>query len=217
MPLISFEGIDKCGKDTQVERVVERLKQKGLPHLVTRHPGGTDFGQECRKLLLDAGSTICDRAEVFLFMADAAQNYEENIKPAVEKGWFVICNRAIDSPMAYQGWGRGVPLHVLRTGFQYANLNTEPSLTILLDISPVKAHERKMKEHESEKEFENGDRFESLSLKFHTKVREGYLSLARQFANRIEVINGHAEADLVWYKVARAIEKHYPEFGLGQG
>lgn len=217
MPLISFEGIDKCGKDTQVERVVERLKQKGLPHSVTRHPGGTEFGKKCRQMLLDSDSDICVQAEVFLFMADAAQNYQKTIRPAVNKGWYVICNRGIDTPMAYQGWGRDIPLYVLRTGFRYANMNTEPSLTILLDISPEESERRKQQEHEYEKEFKNGDRFESLDLSFHTKVREGYLSLARQFPNRIEVIDAHAEPQLVTYKVFRVIEKHYPEFGLGQG
>jgi len=210
MPLISFEGIDHCGKDTQIDLLVARLQSREIPYFVTRHPGGTEFGQECRKLLLDAGSTICNRAEVFLFMADAAQNYEQVVKPALAKGQFVIVNRGIDSPFAYQGFGRGVPFDLLRTGFWYATDHTIPGLTILLDIPPEEAEKRK-----SGREFQNGDRFESLDLKFHETVRAGYLRLAHQHSDRIMVIDALGNSDLVSYKVLRTIGEKYPEINGG--
>ncbi len=206
MPLISFEGIDKCGKDTQIGLLAARLTSRGIPYLITRHPGGTDFGQKMRQLLLDANSDISERAEVFLFMADAAQNFEETIKPALKEGIYVISNRGIDSPFAYQGFGRGLPIHVLRAGFEYATDHTVPGITILLDIPPEEAEKRK-----SGGEFQGGDRFESLDLRFHQKVRDGYLSLARQHADRIVVIDAIANSDLVAYKVFRALGEKYPE------
>lgn len=212
MPLISFEGIDKCGKDTQIGLLAARLTSRGIPYLITRHPGGTDFGQECRELLLDAASTICDRAEVFLFMADAAQTYDQVIQPALREGKYVISNRGIDSPFAYQGWGRGIPFHLLRAGFEYATDHTMPALTILLDIPPEEAEKRK-----TGREFQNGDRFESLDFKFHQKVREGYLSLARNDPERIVVINALGNSDLVSYKVFRALGEKYPEINGGRG
>lgn len=210
MPLISFEGIDRCGKDTQIDRVVDRMSKRGLPYLITRHPGGTAFGQKCRQLLLDSDSDICMEAEVFVFMADAAQNFKKNIKPVLDKGWYVIVNRCIDSPFAYQGYGRGVPFHLLRAGMHFAMGHVVPDLTILLDISPEESLKRK-----GSKEFEGGDRFESLDTEFHRKVRDGYLALAREHANRFRVIDALPSADLVTYKVFRVLEEAYPEMNEG--
>ncbi|KKL14901.1 hypothetical protein LCGC14_2511020 [marine sediment metagenome] len=210
MPLISFEGIDKCGKDTQIGLLAARLTSRGIPHLITRLPGGTDFGQKMRQLLLDANSEISERAEVFLFMADAAQNFEETVKPALKEGTYVISNRGIDSPFAYQGFGRGLPFYLLKAGFGYATEYTVPGITILLDIPPEEAEKRK-----SGREFQDGDRFESLDLRFHQKVRDGYLSLARQHQDRIVVIDAIANSDLVAYKVFRALGEKYPEVNGG--
>lgn len=210
MPLISFEGIDRCGKDTQIGLLAARLTSRDIPYIVTRHPGGTEFGQKLRQLLLDANSDISNRAEVFLFMADAAQNYQETVRPAIRKGQFVIINRGIDSPFAYQGFGRGIPFDLLKVGFGYATDHTVPGLTILLDIPPEEAWKRKSKQ-----EFQNGDRFEVMDLKFHQKVRDGYLRLAQQHEDRIVVIDALGNSDLVSYKVFRAIGEKYPEINGG--
>ena len=177
---ITFEGADGCGKTTQMKLLAQYLEQNSTPVILTREPGGKGLGEKVREILLNYDGPVSDRCESFLFLADRAQNIDIIVQPAVKDGKIVLCDRHIDSTVAYQGYGRGLDIERINMLNNIATNNKKPDLTFVFDIDV----ETSMKRVGSEK-----DRMESAGKDFHNRVRNGYLELAKQEPQRIKVID----------------------------
>ncbi len=181
--LISFEGIEGCGKSTQANLLYEYLKTKAIPCVLVREPGGTKIGEEIRKILLDENNIKMDsKTELFLYLAARSQLLAEIIFPALKEGKVVICDRFSDSTLAYQGGGRNLGLEKVSQINKYATDKLKPHLTILIDIPLSVSRERIAKEEK--------DRLEKEDEEFHKRVRDTYLFLAKRAPKRIKVFDG---------------------------
>lgn len=179
---ITLEGPEGSGKSTHIRLLGDFLRFKRRKVLLTREPGGSKLAAGIRELLLNGDDGLCSMAELFLYEADRAQHVEEVIRPALRKGWIVLCDRYTDSTLAYQGYGRGLPMKAVSDLNAIASGGLLPDLTILLDV-PV---ERGLKlAHQKKK---GHDRLERAGLAFHKRVRAGFLSLARKNPRRFRVI-----------------------------
>lgn len=177
---ITFEGSEGCGKSTQSKLLYQYLKRKGLKVVYLREPGGTLIGEKIRKILLDSkNDSISPMAEMLLYMAARAQVVSEIIKPALKKRKIVICDRFLDSTLAYQGYGLGININLIKSLGNSVTQGIKPDLTILLDL-PVK---KGLKYRHLKK-----DRIEKRSLAYHIRVRNGYLKLAHSEPKRIKVV-----------------------------
>lgn len=177
---ITFEGADGCGKTTQMDLLAEYLKNNGKEVLLTREPGGKGLGEKVREILLNYDGDVSDRCESFLFLADRAQNIDIIVNPAVEEGEIVLCDRHIDSTVAYQGYGRGLDIERINMLNNLATNGRKPDLTFVFDIDVETSMKRVGKEK---------DRMESAGIDFHNRVRKGYLELAKQEPQRITVLD----------------------------
>ena len=178
---ITFEGIDGCGKSTQINMLSSFLQEKGIPFIMLREPGGTVVGEKIRDILLDKKNDGMDPVcELLLFEAARAQITNEVIAPALEEGKVVICDRFYDSTFAYQGYARGFGQEVVESLNRTAVSGTHPDITFLLDITPEEALIRR-----------NGrgaeDRLEALGLKFQQDVRQGYMVLADKYDRIVKI------------------------------
>jgi len=183
---ISFEGIEGCGKTTQIARLSEFLKSHSMAHTVTREPGGTAVGEGIRKILLNSETIhLTAASELLLFFASRSQNILEKIKPVLDRGDMVICDRFYHASMAYQGYGRGISLDFITRLTELVCDRFRPELTILLDIEPAVGLARARARNHGRVEDEG--RFEAEDLEFYARVRNGYLELARK-DSRIKVI-----------------------------
>ena len=193
---ITFEGIEGAGKSTLVSGVEQWFKSKGRNVLVTREPGGCGIGASLRSVLLDAKNTgLTSEAELFLYLADRAQHVAEVIRPALERGEVVLCDRYLDSTIAYQGYGRGFdPLWLLDLN-KKAVRNLFPDLTFLIDLAPETGLKRALDRNERENKAVSEGRFEAESLNFHTRVRKGFLALAEMFPERYRIVDGARNAE----------------------
>lgn len=186
---ITFEGIEGCGKSTQVRLLSESLKDAGISSLFTREPGGTLIGVRIREILLNPDNTgIAPEAELLLYAADRAQHVREVIKPALDAGKVVICDRFIDATTAYQGMGRGLDRSLINELNRIACLGIIPDLTLLLDC-PVEIGIKRALERNSKKGPATDDRFEREAAAFHQKVRDGYLGIAGAEPERVKVVD----------------------------
>jgi len=184
---VSFEGIEGCGKTTQIELLDRLLATRVVPHLVTREPGGTAVGDGIRQILLDSETIgLTPAAELLLFYASRSQNLTERIRPARARGEVVLCDRFFDASVAYQGYGRGLPLDLIHSLTELVCAEDLPDLTILLDIHPEIGLSRARARNASRSRDEG--RFEALDLEFYSRVRAGYLELAAREAGRFRVI-----------------------------
>lgn len=199
---ITFEGLDYSGKSTQVQLLVSRLSRKQFNVLLLREPGGTDIGERIRTILLDkeamAMTTI---AELFLFSASRAQLVEEVIKPALNGGLVVVCDRFYDSTTAYQGSGRQIGIETVQAINRAAVGGLVPALTLFIDIPPEEV-EKRMRRGQGGK-----DRMESNGRDFYGRVRQGYLDLAKK-EKRFVVINGMQSIDVIEEEVWTFVESH---------
>jgi len=177
---ITFEGADGCGKTTQMNLLAQYLREKGFDVVVTREPGGKGLGEKLREILLNYDGEVSSVCESFLFLADRAQNVDITVKPAVEQGKIVLCDRHGDSTVAYQGYGRGLDIERIEMLNSIATSNRKPDLTLVFDIDV----ETSMKRVGTEK-----DRMESAGIEFHNRVRQGYLDIAKKEPDRVKVIN----------------------------
>jgi dTMP kinase len=195
---LTFEGIEGSGKSTIMERMAEQLHTLGLPVRMTREPGGTAFGRELRRLLLDSRSAdFSVQAELLLFLADRAQHVREVIMPALAEGSILLSDRYADSTLAYQGYGRGMPLNRLTSLIEFATGGIWPDMTLLFDV-PVELGLARAKERNREEGSEVSEgRFEAERLEFHQRVRAGYLELAAQHPMRYAVVDASAPTDAV--------------------
>lgn len=205
---ITFEGIDGCGKTTQVRLLAERLRQAGREVVETVEPGGTEIGKLIRKILLDpASSDLHPRAELLLYFASRAQNVEQVIRPTLDRGSIVLCDRFTDSTLAYQGCGRGLDADTILDLDRIACQDVQPDLTILIDIDVATSQERARRRNERIASSET--RLDDESTAFHNRVRKGYHALAKQHPERFVVINGApsagAVAKTVWESVAKYV------------
>ena len=201
---ITFEGGEGCGKSTQVKRLKEALEREGLEVLVTREPGGTWLGEQIRSLLKDQDTDApCARAELLLFLASRAQQVRNVMRPALERGAWVVSDRFSDSTMAYQGYGRGLPLDVLRVANDFACEGLKPDLTVLLDVDTETSRAR-LRTREAATNT-TADRIEQAGDAFHARLRQGFLEMAAQEPNRIVTIDASGTPDEVWEKVWKSL------------
>ena len=184
---ITFEGIEGCGKTTQLRLLAADLERRGYEVIATREPGGCPIGDAVRRILLDPeNNAMVPRAELLLYAAGRAQHVEEVIRPALAAGRIVLCDRYIDATAAYQGFGRGLPGEMIDGLNTLAVSGLVPDLTFLLDL-PVEEGLGRAVERNAATALQE-DRFERESLKFHQRVREGYLSIARR-ESRFRIID----------------------------
>lgn len=186
---VTLEGIEGCGKTTQISRLSTFLTRSGVPHKVTREPGGTPAGEEIRRILLTPRDpALSPLADLLLYGAARAQHLEQVIEPALAAGKTVLCDRYRDATAAYQGFASGLSLDIINALHDLPGLNRRPDLTLLLDLPAATGLERARARQAGD-----GDpltRFEEATLRFHVLVREGYLELARQEPDRFVVIDG---------------------------
>ena len=199
---ITFEGIDGCGKTTQIELLREFLDSKGIANTVIREPGGTEVGEKIRQLLLDKkNSDMTSLTELLLFEAARAQIVEEKIKPALDDGICVICDRFYDSSLAYQGVARGMGTDIVKMLNNVAVAGVDPDITFFLDISVEESiARRKSRGDES-------DRIESAGDSFIEKVRQGYLYAALYDSNRIRTIDAAGSVDSISSQIISIISE----------
>ncbi|MBQ9245985.1 dTMP kinase [bacterium] len=193
---VTFEGADGCGKTTQLKKLEEFLKEKGYDVVTTREPGALDIGQKIRNILLHHNGIVADRCEMFLFLADRAQHVETFIKPAIEQGKIVLCDRHVDSTIAYQGYGRGQDIELLKSLNDIAVNGLVPNVTLLYDVTTETAQQRVGDEK---------DRMEAAGLTFHKQVRQGYLNLQKENPERIKLINANNSIETVFEDTKKVI------------
>ena len=199
---ITFEGIDFCGKTTQIELLKEKLITENKKVEIIREPGGTAISEKIRELLLSKEhDEMFMEPEIFLFSASRAQLVREKIQPLLNEGFYVLSDRFHDSTTAYQGYGRGVDLDTVNKINQLAIDGTLPDLTFIIDIPVEVAESRKM-----EKEEEQLDRLEILDNKFFNCVREGYLKMALQ-EERFKVIDGMLSIESISTKIINEVKR----------
>jgi len=179
---ITFEGIEGSGKTTQIKLLGERLKKQGLKVLTTYEPGDTEVGQKIRNILLEPEININPLCELILYFADRVQHVNEKIKPYLETGFIVICDRFTDSTVAYQGYARGVSIDIIKELNRILLNEFKPDLTILLDLPVIIGLKRNQQVNKT-------DRFELEDLAFHDRVREGYLKLAEIEPERFFILD----------------------------
>ena len=205
---ITFEGLDGCGKSTQLEKLAAALRAERLSVAVTREPGGTETGEKIRKLLLDsATSGLSPLAELALMFASRAQHISEVIEPALTEGRIVLCDRFTDSTEAYQGGGRKLgsepvlALHKILCG------NLQPDLTILMDSDVSHSVERARRRNRSSAQSGGGDenRFERESRAFFGRVRNAYLAIAAREPKRVTTIDARGTAEETHAKIMQAV------------
>ena len=189
---ITFEGADGCGKTTQMKLLAEYLKNNGKNVVLTREPGSKGLGEKVREILLNYEGRVSDRCESFLFLADRAQNIDIIVNPAVDEGKIVLCDRHIDSTVAYQGYGRGLDIERINMLNIIATNGRKPDLTFVFDIDVETSMKRVGKEK---------DRMESAGIDFHNRVRQGYLELAKQEPQRIKVLDATKSIEDIHKKV----------------
>ena len=203
---ISFEGLDGCGKSTQLEKLAETLRERDIEVLTTREPGGTAIGERIRAVLLDSRTAGLDpHAEMALMFASRAQLLAETIMPALEAGTWILCDRFTDSTEAYQGGGRQLgsdvvlDLHRLLCGRMW------PDLTILMDSDVGSSVRRARKRNKAAENDEN--RFESESNAFFTRVRNAFLEIARRESQRVVLIDARPPIAVVHNEIVRSVDE----------
>jgi dTMP kinase len=200
---ITFEGPDGSGKTTQIQRLSDYLQEQGQDIFVTREPGGTDIGEKIREIVLDPIHKEMDKVtEALLYAASRAQHVAEVIKPTLEAGKTVICDRFMDSSIAYQGYGRsiGEPVRIIN---EIAVSGLIPDLTFLLLVDP----------DEGKRRISSGtlDRLELEKIEYHREVYKGYLELAKQHPNRILLIEGNRGIEEISSEITHSVERFLQE------
>ncbi|MCG6138245.1 MAG: dTMP kinase [Nostoc sp. LLA-1] len=191
--LIVFEGVEGCGKTSQMQLCCQWLQNLGISVFVTREPGGTELGLQLRHLLLDKGEnkSIAELTELLLYAADRAQHVEQELKPNLAAGKYILCDRYTDSTTAYQGYGRGLNMSLINQLNYIATGGLESDLTIWLDVDAEVGLARK---RGNEDDF---DRIEQETIAFHRRVQQGYAELAASFPSRIVRVDGNLSQEAV--------------------
>jgi dTMP kinase len=195
---VTLEGPEGAGKSTVARRLASALEGTGREVLLTREPGSGPVGQRLRSVLLDSEG-MTQKCELFLFLADRAQHVESVVRPALERGAIVLCDRYADSTIVYQGHARGLDLEVLRSLNEFATGGLDPDLTLLLDLDPKTGLAR----------LESKDRLDSEPLEFHQKVRNGFLEEAKIEPKRWEVIDASRSPDEVFDDCWKVLQSRF--------
>jgi dTMP kinase len=197
---VTFEGIEGCGKSTQAKMLARWLKSQGCRVIFTREPGGPAISEKIRKLLLDCRNHHMDpMTELLLLQASRAQHVAQIIKPALEKGLVVLCDRFADSSTAYQGYGRGLSLEMVKTLNSTAVDGIWPSLTLVFDL-PVEAGFQRVSQRS--RAF---DRMETQQKAFHQRVRRGFREIAKHDPKRVKLLDGSQAPDVVQAAVRQLV------------
>lgn len=194
---ITFEGTDGCGKTTQIELLKTYLETKGYKVILTREPGAKGLGTKLREILLNYDGEVSSNCESFLFLADRAQHVDTLIKPAIERGEIVLCDRHTDSTVAYQGYGRGLDLEQINMLNNLATSGLKPDITFLFDIDIETAQQRVGK---------SKDRMESAGMEFFKRVRQGYLEIAKSEPQRVKVLDATQKVEDISQKVIEYVD-----------
>jgi dTMP kinase len=188
---IAVEGIEGSGKSTLATSIAESLTKSGMSALLTKEPGGTELGVQLRKILLESDTKLSFQTETLLFLADRAHHISSLIVPSLESGLNVICDRYFFSTLAYQGYGRGQDLEVLRKLVSFAHGELIPDLVLIVDL-PVDVALKRAEARRS-KDSSSWNRFEEEQITFHKKVKEGFLDLAKRYPTISVILNGELE------------------------
>ena len=208
---ITFEGVEGCGKTTQIKLLSDFLSTRGVRTVLTREPGGCPIADKIRTILLDAeNSALSPLAELMLYSAARAQHVTEVIAPALEAGKVVLCDRFCDATVAYQSFGRGIDRTVIDTLNLQACQGVSPDLTVLVDCDPGVGLERARRRIEASSG-PREERFELEALAFHQRVRAGYLQLAIDQPNRFLIINGSDTIDDIFAAISTQVLTLIPE------
>lgn len=194
---ITFEGADGCGKTTQIELLDKYLNANGYKTLLSREPGAKGLGEKIRELLLDYDGEVSSKCESFLFLADRAQHVDCIIKPALDNGTIVLCDRHTDSTIAYQGYGRGVNIDELKHLNEIAVSGLKPDLTLVFDVDINTSMQRVGQDK---------DRMESAGVEFFERVRQGYLEIAKQEPKRVKVIDSTKSIEEIHKEVLELVK-----------
>jgi dTMP kinase len=187
---ITFEGIDGCGKSTQLRMLTGELRARGLEVVTTREPGGTTLGQKLRAALLDVEEQVDPLAELLVFAADRAQHVRTVLRPALDENKIVISDRYADATAAYQGHGRGFKPELIKQIVQLATDGLTPELTLLFDLSVPESAVRTRRRRAAKRT----DRLDRERVEFHERVRDAYLEIAKANPDRVRVINASGSA-----------------------
>ena len=203
---ITLEGIEGSGKTTQIGRLVEFLEGREIECVTTRQPGGTLIGENIRSILLDpANSALAPMAELLLYLADRSQHIDELIKPSLEAGKTVICDRYFDATVVYQGFARGLNVELIRKLHQILFDDLKPDVTLLLDLAPEVGLQRAWQQLNNGQRSGLESRFEAEKVTFHEKVRAGYLELARLEPDRFRIVDAAQSQDQVFTAISTII------------
>jgi len=194
---VTFEGLDGCGKTTQIKLLDEYLKSKGYKTLLTREPGSKGLGEKLREILLNYDGEVSSTCESFLFLADRAQHVDCIIKPALESGTIVLCDRHTDSTVAYQGYGRCLDIEQIKYLNNIAVSGLKPDLTIVFDIDIETSNLRVGGKK---------DRMESSGEAFFNRVRQGFLEIAKEEPERVKLIDSKASIEDIHNKVLELVK-----------
>jgi dTMP kinase len=203
VPFITFEGIEGCGKSTQLRLLDERLRAAGRDVRATREPGGTPLGERLRAILLDPSQRLDPLAEFLLFEADRRQHIHEVIRPALEAGAWVLCDRFSDSTEAYQAAGRGIDAEWIEAVDAHVRDGLAPDLTLLFDVAPLEGLARARRRDGKE------GRFESEELAFHERVWAAFHAIARREPDRVVVVPAQGDATAVFAETSRIVAERF--------
>ena len=205
---ITFEGIEGSGKTTQAKLLRDYLRSRNIRLLLTREPGGSEISEKIREILINPKNTEMEaKTECLLYAASRAQHVDQTILPAIADGKIIISDRFADATLAYQGYGRKLPIEVLRQLNKFATGGLTPDLTLLLnlpaEIGLARARKRRHKL----------DRFEQEAIDFHRRVHDGYLEIARQFCGRIKIIDASDSIEVIHAKIKDCVLRFEQQHG----
>ena len=198
---ITFEGCDGCGKSTQLRLLSEYLEKQGVAHIFTREPGGGKISESIRQILLDGkNAEMTDECEALLYAAARVQHLADRVEPALKEGKLVVCDRYVDSSLAYQAYARGLGVDFVQKINAFALENYLPDVTVFIDLSPEDAFRRKHGADEN-------DRLEQAGIAFHQRVYEGYKTLAKENPTRFAVVDGRKTPDEIFSDVVAILQE----------
>ena len=208
---ITFEGVEGCGKTTQIKLLAELFAARGISTVLTREPGGCPVADKIRAILLDSeNNTLSPLAELMLYAAARAQHVTDVIYPALKAGKIVLCDRFCDATLAYQSFGRGIDRDVVDNLNSHACQGVSPDLTVLLDCDPVVGLERANRRIDT-CSGPREDRFELEAVAFHHLVRNGYLQLAKESPHRFVIIDGAQTVEEIYSAISSKVVARIPE------
>lgn len=204
---VTFEGPEGAGKTTQAALLAEFLEARGVRVVRTREPGGTEVSKKIRQILLDpANAAMTHKTELLLYAADRAQHVDEKIRPNLEAGAFVLCDRFVDSTVAYQGRGRGLDMDLIVELTRIVTSGLKPDVTFLVDLPPEVGMSRVVKRASAEATADGKDRMEAEAMDFHARLREGFLEIARAEPGRVKVLDGARSVEAIQADIRSIME-----------